>query len=101
MDEEIVKTLIKRAKGYRYNEVQEEYSKDGDGELVMTKKKVTRKYCPPDAVALKTYMDITRGEDDVCEMSDEELEMEKKKLLESLKKDEVKKVVKQKKSVEK
>lgn len=81
MDEEIRKSIIKRAKGYRYNEVQEEYSVDGDGVAVMTRRKVMKKYCPPDAAALKTYMDLCREEDDVCDKSDEELEEEKQRLL--------------------
>lgn len=84
MDEELVKTLIKRAKGYRYNEVQEEYAKDKEGGFVLTKRKVVKRYCPPDASALKTYMDIAR-EDNLSGMSDEELEREKKRLLANLK----------------
>ncbi len=81
-----MKSLLKRAKGYRYNEVQEEYSVKEDGEFVLTKKKVVRKYCPPDASALKTYMDIS-GEQNAASMSDEELENEKQKLIEKIKDD--------------
>ncbi len=39
MDEDLIKSLLKRAKGYRYNEVQEEYSVKEDGDFVLTKKK--------------------------------------------------------------
>lgn len=86
MEVELIKSLLKRAKGYRYNEVQEEYSVKEDGEFVLTKKKVVRKYCPPDASALKTYMDIA-GEQSAASMSDEELENEKQKLIEKIKDD--------------
>ena len=58
MDEDLIKSLLKRAKGYRYNEVQEEYSVKEDGDFVLTKKKIVKKYCPPDSSALKTYLDI-------------------------------------------
>ena len=40
MDEYLIKSLLKRAKGYRYNEVQEEYSVKEDGDFVLTKKKI-------------------------------------------------------------
>lgn len=80
MDEEIVKSIIKRAKGYRYQEVQEEYSYEDGKRPVLTKKKVAKKYCPPDASALKVYMDITSGEE-VKDMSDEELERERDRLI--------------------
>lgn len=90
MDEQIVKSLIKRAKGYRYNEVQEEYAIDEEGKSVLTKKKVYKKYCPPDASAVKAYLDAT-ARDSVYDMSDEELEKEKIKLLERLKAEELEK----------
>ena len=86
MEVELMKSLLKRAKGYRYNEVQEEYSVKEDGEFVLTKKKVVRKYCPPDASALKAYMDIA-GEQSAASMSDEELENEKQKLIKKIKDD--------------
>lgn len=84
MDEEILSGLLKRAKGYSYQEVQEEYSVKDDGEIALTKRKVTKKYCPPDASALKTYMELNadRG---LEEYSDEELEEEKNRLLGQLK----------------
>lgn len=83
MDEEIIEALLKRAKGYSYNEVQEEYSVREDGEIALTKRKVLEKYCPPDSTALKTYMDIC-GERGVETYTDEELEEEKSRLLKQL-----------------
>lgn len=72
MDEEVLNALIKRAKGYTYNEVQEEYSVDDNGEISLTKRKVMEKYCPPDSAALKTYLDMCQ-DDDITHFSDEEL----------------------------
>ncbi|MCM1306465.1 MAG: hypothetical protein NC037_01170 [Bacteroides sp.] len=84
MDEEILKGLLKRAKGYSYKEVQEEYAVKDDGEIALTKRKVTEKYCPPDSGALKTYMELN-GERSLEEYSDEELEKERRRLLAELK----------------
>lgn len=80
MDEELINALIKRAKGYSFSEVQEEYSVTDSGEIALTKRKVLEKYCPPDAAALKTYMEICK-DGEIFEMSDEELESEKHRLL--------------------
>ena len=84
MDEELKKTLLKRAKGYKYNEVSEEYSVGEDGEMSLTKKKIVKKYCPPDSAAFKTYMDMYADEDDLSEYSDEKLREEKNRLLKQL-----------------
>ncbi len=84
MDEDLIKSLLKRAKGYRYNEVQEEYSVKEDGEFVLTKKKIVKKYCPPDSSAFRTYLDIA-NEQTTANMSDEQLEKEKQKLIEQIK----------------
>lgn len=90
MDEEILNALIKRAKGYSYKEVQEEYSVKDDGEIALTKRKVLEKYCPPDSGALKTYMELS-SESDLSELSDEELEREKYRLLKELEREELSK----------
>lgn len=47
MDEDLIKSLLKRAKGYRYNEVQEEYSVKEDGDFVLTKRKSSRNIVRP------------------------------------------------------
>lgn len=84
MDEEILKALLKRAKGYSYNEVQEEFAVKEDGELALVKRKVLEKYCPPDSAALKTYLELNQGAS-IEDMSDEQLEQEKIRLLNELK----------------
>lgn len=80
MDEELINALKKRAKGYSFSEVQEEYSVTDGGEIALTKRKVCEKYCPPDTAALKTYMEIFKDEE-ISLLSDEELEREKHRLL--------------------
>lgn len=80
MDEMILKALLKKATGYSYDEVTEEYGVDGNGEIVLMKRKVTNKYCPPDTSALKTYLEVSGG-DSVSELTDDELEKEKARLL--------------------
>lgn len=83
MDEQLVKTLLKRAQGYKYNEIVSEYAVDENGHTVLTKKKIVSKYCPPDTGALKEYLNLN-AKDDVASMTDEELEAEKERLLVSL-----------------
>lgn len=85
MDEEILSGLLRRAKGYSYKEVQEEYSVKDDGEIALTKRRVTEKYCPPDSGALKAYIELN-AENDVEKYSDEELEVERQRLLNELEK---------------
>jgi len=84
MDDELLSGLLKRAKGYSYKEVQEEYAVKEDGEIALTRRKVTKKYCPPDSGALKTYMELN-GDRSLAEYSDEELERERLRLLAVLK----------------
>lgn len=83
MDEGIVSALLKRAKGYKYDEVQEEYVVREDGEIVLSKRKIAEKYCPPDSTALKTYLELCKDRD-VQDFTDEELEIERNKLLAQL-----------------
>lgn len=49
---EIKELLVKRAMGFEVEEIVEEYN-DVDGHLVLSKKKVTKKFIPPDSIALK------------------------------------------------
>ncbi len=75
--------LIKKALGYDATEVVEEYVSGDEGEVKLTKKKVTKKNVPPDITALKLLMET--GDRAVSALSDEELEKEKARLLELLK----------------
>ena len=82
-DEGLKKALIKCAVGFDTSEIVEEYAVD-EGELKLVKRKVTKRDVPPDIKAVKMLLD---GEADVSDMSDEELEERRKKLIEMLKED--------------
>jgi len=74
-DSKINKALEKLAGGYSVTEVTKEYA-DRDGELVLVKKKETKKFVPPDMKAISYLL----GGDNIGESSDEELEEEKARL---------------------
>jgi hypothetical protein len=80
-EKELHSALVKKAFGYNVKEVVEEYVSDESGDVKLTKKKVTKKNVPPDITALKLLMDTSTK---LNEMSDEELEMEKIRLLKLL-----------------
>lgn len=77
-DENVKGALIKCATGLSTSEVVEEFAVE-DGELKLVKKKVTKRDIPPDIKAVKLLLD---GGD---ELSDEELEEEKQRLIKLLK----------------
>ncbi len=79
---DIKTALIKKALGYDATEIVEEYVSGEEGEIKLTKKKVTKKNVPPDITALKILME--EGQKSVATLSDEELEKEKLRLLEIL-----------------
>ena len=70
---------IKKALGYDATEIIEEYVAGDEGEIKLSKRKVTKKNVPPDITAIK--MLIEEGGKSVKEMSDEELNEEKQRLL--------------------
>lgn len=80
MEEEIKGALKKCAVGFGTSEVVEEFCME-DGELKLVKKKVTKKDIPPDIKAVKLLMDGSG----ISDLSDEELEAEKLRLIEMLK----------------
>ena len=86
LDKDIEKALIKKALGYIQEETIEEYS-NVDDEVVLNKRKVTKKEVPPDMSAIKILLDIKNIDSkDVKSMTTEELIKEKekyKKILES------------------
>lgn len=85
-DEKTIKTLYKKALGFKVNEKVEEFSLDKDGKMILSKKKVSQKYIPPDTGALKALVDLIGGDnDDLRKMSDEQLKEEKDRLLKELK----------------
>ena len=79
---DIESALMKKALGYDYKEVVEEYVSGEEGEVRLTKKKVTKKNVPPDITAIKILLE---NQPSVSSMSDEQLEEEKQRLLKLLK----------------
>ena len=75
--------LLKKALGYDTTEVVEEYVSGEEGEIKLTKKKVTTKNVPPDLSALKLLLDSQNVS--VQNMTDEELILERERLLKELK----------------
>ncbi len=71
------------ALGYSVEEVTEEYNME-DGQLKLMKRRETRKDIPPDLKAVKLLLEDC----DYAQLSDEELEKEKKRLLMQLKEEE-------------
>ena len=82
-EQDLRQVLIKKALGYDATEVVEEYVGNDEGEVKLSKKKVTIKNVPPDITALKLLLD--ENEQQVSQMSDDELESEKIRLLKVLK----------------
>lgn len=77
-DENIKNALLKCATGLCTSETVEEFAVGDEGELKLVKKKVTKRDIPPDIKAVKLLME-ERGE-----ITDEELEAEKERLLKLL-----------------
>lgn len=82
-DESKLKTaLLKKALGYEAKETIEEYVSD-DGEIRLSKRKVTKKNVPPDITAIKLL--LGESQTDIADMTDEELLAERDRLLMILK----------------
>ncbi len=77
--DEIFDAVVKRACGYEAKETVEEYAVV-DGSLELVKRKVTTKDVPPDMTAAKMIIDGG----DVSDLTDEQLEAERKRLINQL-----------------
>lgn len=84
MQDKISDALLKVALGFQIAEITEEYA-EVDGQLKLTKRRRTKKDVPPDLKAVQMLL----GDKDasVENMSDEELEEERNRLLASLEKE--------------
>ena len=78
-EEKIGEALLKVALGYQVAEVTEEYA-EVDGKLKLTKRKKTKKDVPPDLKAVQLLL-AGDGEGGIADLSDEELESEKARLM--------------------
>lgn len=87
MDEEdIKKALVKRALGFVSDEIVEEYVPDENGKPILSKRKVTKKFNPPDINALRFLLEKENlADDEISKMTDEQLLHEKERLLQLLK----------------
>ena len=79
----MVRVLLKKAKGYVVKEKTDEYVIT-DGKKILVKSKVVTKRAPPDVTACKVLLQLDVGELNLTDMTDEQLQAEKRRLLETL-----------------
>ncbi len=89
-ESELKKALLKKALGFSCDEVVEEYALDENGQPVLSKKKVTKKFNPPDIVAMKLLLEKQDflTDEKLSQMTDSELKKERRRLLKLLKEEE-------------
>ena len=76
----LIKILLRKAKGYSFREKTDEFVVV-DGEKKLVKRKVVTKRIQPDVNAVKALLMLTDGETDVTKMTDEQLQVEKLRLI--------------------
>lgn len=79
----MVRVLLKKAKGYAVKEKTDEYVVT-DGNKILVKSKVVTKRAPPDVSACKVLLQLDVGELNLTDMTDEQLQAEKRRLIELL-----------------
>ena len=85
-DDKLKEALLKKALGFESEEVLEEYLPDDDGTPRLTKRKVTKKFNPPDMSALKFLLEQGQlSDEEISRMTDKQLEEEMHRLLLTLK----------------
>ena len=85
-DTEIKDALLKKALGFVCDEIVEEYVSDENGKPILSKRKITKKFNPPDIGALKFLLEQGQlSDDEISKMTDKQLEAEKNRLLQLLK----------------
>ena len=89
LDEETFRAIKRLVKGFCLKEVVEEYAIDANGDMKLSKQKISKKVVPPNTDILK--MLFTKSETPTTsfeDWSDADLEKEKQRLLKLLKKGE-------------
>ena len=76
----LIKILLKKAKGYLFRERTDEYVVT-EGKKQLIKSKVVTKRMQPDVNAIKALLTLTDTETDVTKMTDEQLQVEKLRLI--------------------
>lgn len=85
-EEQIKDALLKKALGYESDEIVEEYTTDENGKAVLSKRKITKKFNPPDINALRFLLEQSSlSDDEISHMTDSQLVQEKERLLQLLK----------------
>lgn len=79
----LTEILLKKAKGYSFKEKTEEYNVV-EGKPTLVKKKVVTKRVQPDVSAIKALLQLSENQTDVSQMTDEQLQVEKLRLLQLL-----------------
>lgn len=79
-NKKIKEALLNKALGYTTQEVTEEYGYTGE-EFVLQKRKTSTKSYPPDLTALQMLLGKEEVNNDLSNLTDEELEKEKERLL--------------------
>lgn len=79
----LVNILMKKAKGYAYREKTDEYV-FSDGKKQLVKSKVVTKRVQPDVSAIKALIQLGDGLTDVTQLTDEQLQVEKLRLIKLL-----------------
>lgn len=84
--EKLEKALLKKALGYTAKEVSEEYAKVDD-DLVLSKRKLNTKSYPPDLASLQLLLSrLDRQDEDLRDMTDDDLFKERDRLIKLLEK---------------
>lgn len=76
----LISILLKKAKGYSYREKTDEYVVV-DGKKQLVKSKVVTKRVQPDVNAIKALITLTDDSQDVTQLTDEQLQVEKLRLI--------------------
>lgn len=89
-EERLKKALMRKALGYKTNEVVEEFCVDEQGAQKLSKRKITKKHFAPDLTALKLLIEKYYPDTSlkICDMTDQELLEEREKILQLLKEEE-------------
>ncbi len=81
----LIDSLINLAKGVSTSETVEEFILDNNGKKILKSQKVTTKNHAPDLSSIKILFDMNTNSQNLSSLSDEELELEKERLLKLLK----------------
>ena len=78
----VEKMLLKKAMGFKVKENVDEYASVGE-EMKLVKRRITTKYVSPDLAAAKTLLELNGREEqnDLSYLSDEQLLLERTRLL--------------------